>query len=259
MAELDGHPVTPEALAALALTNLGHFTSMRVDDGRVRGLPLHLSRLVRDCRIVFAADLDPEHVLKLVRHAVGGRTGSLVVRVTVFDPALELGHPGATAAPHILVTTRPVAPTVLPALRVKACVYLRDLPMVKHVGLFGSLYHRRGAQLDGYDDALFTDPTGVVSEGATWNVGFFDGDNVIWPKADVLPGVTMGLLQQVGTHVTAPVTLDMLGSMQAAFATNTSIGVRPIHMIDGVNLLDDHPILRELHATYIAIPGDSLE
>ncbi|WP_235609068.1 aminotransferase class IV, partial [Frankia casuarinae] len=115
------------------------------------------------------------------------------------------------------------------------------------------------AQLDGYDDALFTDPTGVVSEGATWNVGFFDGDNVIWPKADVLPGVTMGLLQQVGTHVTAPVTLDMLGSMQAAFATNTSIGVRPIHMIDGVNLLDDHPILRELHATYIAIPGDSLE
>jgi branched-subunit amino acid aminotransferase/4-amino-4-deoxychorismate lyase len=259
MAELDGHPVTSEALAVLALTNFGHFTAMRIDDGRVRGLSLHLARLVRDCRTVFAANLDPQHVLGLVRHAVAGRTGSLVVRVTVFDPALELGHPGVAATPHILVTTRPAAPAVLPPLRVKSCTYLRELPMVKHIGLFGALHHRRAAQLDGFDDALFTDPAGVISEGATWNIGFFDGESVIWPKADVLPGVTMALLQQAGEHTTAPITLDMVGGMEAAFAANTSIGVRPIGAIDDVDLSTDHPILHALRAAYTAIPGEPLE
>lgn len=57
MIELDGRPVDPARLAALALYNYGHFTSMRVDEGRVRGLSLHLQRLVRDCSALYDADL----------------------------------------------------------------------------------------------------------------------------------------------------------------------------------------------------------
>ncbi|GAA2383168.1 hypothetical protein GCM10010420_01500 [Streptomyces glaucosporus] len=73
---------------------------MRVEQGRVRGLSLHLDRLVRDCRAVFDTDLDPERVLELVRRATPG-TGPRVVRVTVFDPALDLGRIGADAPPHV--------------------------------------------------------------------------------------------------------------------------------------------------------------
>ena len=46
MATLNGKPVTSDALLTLALTNYAHFTSMRVDDQRVRGLALHMDRLV---------------------------------------------------------------------------------------------------------------------------------------------------------------------------------------------------------------------
>ncbi len=259
MAELDGQPATLEALQALALTNFGHFTSMRVDDGRISGLSLHLARLVRDCRAVFGADLDRQHVRELLRRAVRGKTGSFIVRVTVFDPALELGYPGVKVTPHVLVTSRPAPPAILPPLRVKSCTYMRELPIVKHTGLFGALHHRRAAQLSGFDDALFTDPTGIISEGVTWNVGFYDGDSVIWPKADVLPGVTMALLQRVHEHTTAPVTLDGLGRIQAAFATNASIGVRPITAIDDVDLPADHPILDALRGAYTAVPAEPLE
>lgn len=39
---------------------------------------------------------------------------------------------------------------------------------------------------------LFVGRDGCVSEGSTWNVGFVDQDGtVVWPRADVLPGVTM--------------------------------------------------------------------
>ncbi|MEK8144253.1 aminotransferase class IV [Streptomyces sp. M10(2022)] len=69
MAELNGEPVEPSQLQTLALTNYGHFTSMRVDEGRVRGLSLHLERLRRDCRSLFGVDLDLQRVRELARRA----------------------------------------------------------------------------------------------------------------------------------------------------------------------------------------------
>jgi branched-subunit amino acid aminotransferase/4-amino-4-deoxychorismate lyase len=259
VAELNGRPVAPSELQSLALTNYGHFTSMRVDDQRVRGLARHLGRLVQDCRALFDTDLSRDDLQRFIRHAVGDRQGSFVVRVTVFDPALDLGRPSATASPHVLLTTRPAATRPLPALRVKSVCYQRDLPRVKHTGLFGSLWHRRNAQLAGFDDALFTDAYSVISEGATWNIAFFDGERVIWPDAEVLPGVTMALLQEMHDETAvAPLSLGSIGSMQAAFATNAAIGVRPIDAIDDVTFPEGEPILELLRKQYLEIPSEPL-
>jgi branched-subunit amino acid aminotransferase/4-amino-4-deoxychorismate lyase len=259
MAELNGSPATPEALRALALLNYGHFTSLRVDEQHVRGLSHHLDRLVRDCRTLFGTDLDRERVRHFLRHVTAGQPGSFVVRVTVFDPSLELGHPAKTAEPAVLVTTRPSGAWPPPPIRVQTVIYRRDLPEVKHVGLFGALWRRRQAQLNGYDDALFIDADSFIHEGTTWNIGFFDGQRVTWPNADVLPGVTMRLLQEVHEQsVTAPVHLRDLRKMQAAFATNTSVGVRAIGAIDNVELTRDHAICDVLRREYDDVPAERL-
>ncbi|MBX6767440.1 MAG: aminotransferase class IV family protein, partial [Actinomadura rubrobrunea] len=243
MAELNGVPVTSDELKALALVNYGHFTSMRVDDQRIRGLSHHLERLVRDCRILFGVELDREQVRRFIRQAIAGRKGSFVVRVTIFDPHLDLGRPGGATSPHVLVTTRSAGDLPMPPLRVQARSYMRDMPEVKHVGLFGALWHRRNAQLQGFDDAVFVDGEGYISEGATWNIGFFDGSHVIWPNAEVLPGVTMRLLQQVHEKTSlAPVNLDDLGDIEAVFATNTTIGVRAISAINDTHFPAEHAI-----------------
>ncbi|GAA3730740.1 branched-subunit amino acid aminotransferase/4-amino-4-deoxychorismate lyase [Spinactinospora alkalitolerans] len=259
MAELNGVPVTAGELQTLALVNYGHFTSMRVDDQHIRGLSHHMDRLVKDCREVFGAGLDRDRARELVRHAVGNQTGSCVVRVTVFDPALELGHPGVSADPHVLVTTRSAAAWPPAPMRAQSAVYTRDMPLVKHIGLFGAIRHRRNAQLNGFDDAVFIDTASFISEGATWNIAFFDGEQVVWPDAEVLPGVTMRLLQQVHEKtVTAPVSLHDLHQMQAAFATNTTVGVRPITAIDGIEFPADHEIFDSLRKEYEEIPAEQI-
>ncbi|MBN3928700.1 aminotransferase class IV family protein [Streptomyces verrucosisporus] len=257
MAELNGEPVGPDALQALALTNYGHFTSMRVEQGRVRGLSLHLDRLVRDCRAVFDTDLDPERVLEFVRRAAP-RTGSRVVRVTVFDPALDLGRIGSDAHPHVLVTTRGAGSLPLPPLRIRSAAYTRDMPGVKGVGLFGSLRHRRAAQRAGFDDALFVDGRSMISEGGTWNIGFVRGGQVVWPDAECLAGITMRLLQRIHVSVLAPVGLADVTGFDAAFATNAAIGVRAIGRLDDLPLPDTHPLIEELRRQYTRIPGDPL-
>ncbi len=159
----------------------------------------------------------------------------------------------------MLVTTRPAGTLPMPPIRVQSATYTRDLPEVKHVGLFGALRHRRIAQRNGYDDAVFTDPEGYISEGATWNIGFFDGDRVIWPNSEVLLGVTMRLLQQVHERTALnSVSLKDLPQMEAAFATNTAVGVRPVTAINDVEFPSDHPILGTLRKEYEEIPAEAL-
>jgi len=260
MAELNGALAGLEQVQVLALTNYGHYTSMRVDEQRVRGLGGHLERLLRDCRRVLDADLDPDRVRHLVRHALAGAPRSVVVRVTVFDPTLEPGHPGADAQPHILVTTRPVPQAPIPALRIQSAVYRREMPEVKHVGLFGSLRHRRIAQRNGFDDVLFTDADTTVSEVATANIGVIDSDRVVWPQADCLPGVTMRLISQArdGHTTTAPLILGQLPDVDAVFVTNAVVGVRPVTAIDGIQCPAEHPALDALREAYTGIPTERL-
>ena len=143
MAEINGKPVTASDMETLALTNFGHFTSMRVDGGAVRGLSLHMERLERDCQEVFGAALDRERVLDYARQAAGGRLDSFTIRVTVFDPTLRLGNIGDAAAPSVLVTIRNEGQPS-PPLTAKTIPFSRDSAQVKHVGLFGADAPRRG-------------------------------------------------------------------------------------------------------------------
>ncbi|GIF06824.1 aminotransferase class IV [Actinoplanes siamensis] len=253
---LDGRPVTGAELQALAMTNYGHFTTFRVEGGRVRGLALHLDRLVRDCRATFGVPLDPDRVRELVRRAAPADR-ACTIRVTVFDPDLDLGHPARARSPRVLVTRRPAGTAPLPPMTAGTVAHVRDSPQIKSTGLFGALRRRREAQLLGYDDALFTDGAGFVSEGATWNVCFSDGAHVVWPDAPCLPGVTMRLLRRP-SHRVAPVSPADLATMRAAFATNAAIGVREIGRIDDVVFAGDRRVLDELRAAYHDIEPDAL-
>jgi branched-subunit amino acid aminotransferase/4-amino-4-deoxychorismate lyase len=259
MAELDGVQVTSAALQSLALVNYGHFTSMRVDNQRIRGLSQHLDRLVHDCRVLFNTFLDRERVRELIGHGIADEPGSFIARVTVFDPDLQLGHLGGAAKPRILVTTRSAGNWPATPMRVQSAAYQRESPEVKHVGLFGALWHRRQAELNGYDDAVFVNASSFISEGATWNIGFFDGDRVVWPAGEILPGITMRLLKQVHDNtVSAPVSYRDIPGMRAAFAVNTAVGVRAISAIDNIQLSGDDPIADTLRKEYQEIPGEHI-
>jgi branched-subunit amino acid aminotransferase/4-amino-4-deoxychorismate lyase len=260
MAYINGVPASPDQLRALALVNYGHFTSMRVDAQQVRGLSHHLDRLATHCRHLFGTDLDRDRVRGLIGDAVvSDGSDSLVVRVTVFAPELDVGRPSAPTAPVILLTTRQAGPMHPGPFRLQSRMYQRDLPQVKHVGLMGPMWQRRSAQLDGYDDALFVDKSSFVSEGPTWNIAFHDGDRLIWPDAPILEGVTMRLLQHVTDQsVTMPVNVRDIPNMRVAFATNTTIGVRPISGINDVALPVDEEILRGLRKDYEEIPPERI-
>jgi branched-subunit amino acid aminotransferase/4-amino-4-deoxychorismate lyase len=257
-AELDGRPVSPAELQALALTNVGHFTSMRIEPDGVRGLALHLERLQRDCRAVFDTGLDGERVRALVGRALTGAARPVVARVTVFDPALDAAGIGADAHPRVLVTTRSAPAVPCPPLRLHVAAYTRPLPEVKHVGIFGALHHRRVALRAGFDDVVFADGRGRLTEIATSNLAAVVDGRLVWPSGAWLPGVTVALLDAVDAAPTAPIPYAELARIDALVALNAVIGVRAVAAVDDHAWPDEHPLVARLRAAYEAVPRDAI-
>ncbi|WP_285503305.1 aminotransferase class IV [Actinokineospora sp. NBRC 105648] len=230
-------PNDSDRFRAMALVNYGHFTSMRVAGGRVRGLARHLERLDRDARVVFGRGLDEDRVRAAIRAAVAGVDRPVAARVTAHAPGFDPRSPESDVEPEVVVTLGELPAARPEPLRVRTAGYQRDLPQVKHVGTFGLFYQRRLARAAGFDDVLFVTPDGQVSEGSTWNVCFLDGDTVVWPSAPALPGISMGLVQsgllRLGAEVRVrPVLVEELPGFRAAFATNALSPVRPISHVD---------------------------
>jgi len=267
--ELDGVPVDGPRAAELGLLNYGHFSALRVDDLRVQGLDLHLERLARDCALVFGTELDQDRVRGLLRRVAQAGPGPTLLRATVIVPTAGPNRPGLPpddpdARPSVLVSTRaPAAPGPTPELRVRTTNFVRQLPAVKHLGMFGPLHERHAAQRAGFDDALFLtgpEPEARVCEGPTWNVAVLIDDELIWPDDQCLPGVTREILRRVFAQAgiewsSRPVTRADLADVRAAFATSAGVGVVPITAIDEVTLPGDARLLDELQAAYAQYPA----
>jgi branched-subunit amino acid aminotransferase/4-amino-4-deoxychorismate lyase len=251
--EIDGRPATMQQLSAAALTNYGHFTAMQVRDRRVRGLDLHLARLDAANQEMFGAALDPAQVRTLVRHALGEGTRDASVRIHLYE---------TPAGIPVMVTVRPPGGMLARPWRLQPVPYQRPLAHIKHLGDFGQSYYRRLAQRNGFDEALLTGTGGLICEGSVTNIGFFDGDAILWPDAPVLPGITMQILQRtlpshgVPTR-TIPVHTADLGSFTAVFVTN-SRGIAPVGQVDQLVLPTDDTLIRTLTHAYESADWDRI-
>jgi len=248
---INGVPAQADDLRLLVANNYGHFTALRVEDGKARGLSLHLDRLHGATRELFGSELDRERVRAWLRQAIGDERRELSVRINVFSRRFDRAHPGAAVAPDVLISVAPApAPMHRAPLRLKSFVYGRELPQVKHVGTFPLFHFRALAQRAGFDDALFVDAAGTIAEASIWNIGLFDGARIVWPQAPQLDGIGMqllklGLKRHNIASVSRMVRLPQLDEFHAAFLTNSSMSYCPIAAIDGFRFTDV-PSLAEL-------------
>ena len=238
IALLNGESATADDMRALALSNYGHFTSMQVRGRAMQGLEFHVARLQAGTRELFGAELPRERILAGLRTALAAGDADCSLRFTVFTRGFDYRRPLQVVEPDILVTLAPPAAVDKPPIRAKSYRFVRTLPEVKHVGTFPLFHYRRQAQLVGFDDALFVADDGSVVEGSVWNLGFWDGQGVVWPEGPALRGTCERLLQvglaELGVPQRhAPVALVEVGGFRAAFACNAG-GLQAVIGIDAM-------------------------
>src|SRR5690606_17276942 len=156
-------------LVALAMRNHGHFTTMQVRGGAVRGLDLHLARLREATDELFDAVLDDARVLQGLRQALElAETGDCTARVSVcarqYERAAQASQPLAAEDLDVVVALTPPAEPSPEPMRAASFVHERALPHVKHLGTFAQFHFARQARGRGFDDVLFTDAGGRIRE-----------------------------------------------------------------------------------------------
>ena len=227
--EVNGGEADEAAVSLLEHEGWGHFTSMQVRRGRVRGLDLHLVRLEVAHRELYGRPLGGEEVRARIRHALGGQPDA-TVRVYGYWAGL-------------IVTVRvpqdmPRRPHTMTALH-----FQRPLARLKHVGSWGQGRVRGVALAAGFDDGLLVDEAGRISEGTITNVGFWRDGTVIWPDAPKLLGTTMLLLQRQLTAASipqaeAPVCVQDLAGYDGMILCNAR-GWAPVSRVDDLAMSQD--------------------
>ncbi|MBF0664464.1 MAG: aminotransferase class IV [Brevundimonas sp.] len=253
---IDGAPATLEDLAHQALANYGAYTSFRVEGGGVRGLDRHLARLARQSTALFGQSPSEARFRERMRQALaGGREAWL--RVSLFSRRITHRDAGWVGEPSIMVAIGDPPPPLQGPLRLMVRTYVREEPELKHAATFGLMRGRRAAQSAGFDDVLFADADGVISEGSLWNIGFLRGETVVWPQAPMLAGVAQALVQAglpgVGLGFeTRPVSKGDLAGFDGAFICNSATPACAVASID------DHPFapppLEALRAAWASQP-----
>jgi branched-chain amino acid aminotransferase len=101
-----------------------------------------------------------------------------------------------------------------------------------------SILAKREALLDGYDEAILLDATGLVAEASGENLFVVrDGEIKTPPLANVLEGITRASVMEIArdkgmTVSEAPVTRDELYVADEVFLTGTAAEVTPVREID---------------------------
>ncbi|MDP1911872.1 aminotransferase class IV [Brevundimonas sp.] len=255
---VDGAPATPDDLTHVALINYGAYTSFRVEQGGVRGLDLHLARLEAEATELFGQPVGEERLRDLMRKAVAGRDACWL-RVSLFSPDISPRTPDWQGTPKVMIAVSPPPPPFADAPRLQLQAYAREAAHLKHVATFGLIRARRAARAAGFDDALFIDDEGRVSEGSLWNVGFVSGDDVVWPQASMLAGVAQALVQRGLTHAgltgrIEPVLAGDLTRFDAAFLCNSATPACAVAAIGGRTFATPSGLIDRLQGAWASNP-----
>lgn len=261
--EIDGRPASVDDLGALAFAGYGHFTFMQVRGGLTRGLALHFDRLRLASEELFGNAIDGDRVHSFLRRAVRQSPGDCSAQVVIYSVDGDAVHRGQAATLSVLVKVSPPWNVNPEPLRMRTTMYERFLPHIKNVATLGLTYHTRSAQRDGFDDVVFIDRDGFISEASIWNIAFHDGTDVIWPSAPALRGIAMSIAQRgldrLGvSQRTAAIHHTGLDGFESVALMNSLTPGMPVAHINGTTFSRQKDLASLLHRAHESEPGEPI-
>lgn len=234
-------------------------------------LDLHLDRLQRsadaiDMNVAPLRETLTREIERLI--ALEGSKTELTIRIMVTrgaSPGLDLM---ATEGPPLWIvwvkTLEPFKEELFTkGMRILSAtpdeVVARMSPGVKSNNRQANVMVHRHARQEGYDDGLFVDPSGVVTEGPTWNLFIVKGGQVLTPPLErgILEGITRGLVLRLCAQLGVPalvreITLEEARAADEMFITSTTRGVMPVAELDAVTFAGTPgPVTKRLRAALL--------
>ncbi|WP_260260199.1 aminotransferase class IV family protein [Vibrio intestinalis] len=257
---LNGQSIPSSEITNLVFAGFAHFTALQVRNKMIKGLDLHLDRLRKASIELYGMALPDALVESYITSAVesGARDQSLTV--TIYSPKGEFTADSMDIEPKVLIRSTPAENGPTGPLRLATINHERPLAEIKHVGEIGKTYYLHQAVRQGFDDAVFMNSNGYLSEGTIWNLAFWDGETVIWPKARILKGTMMAMVQRQLNQLKIPqrsesITLNRLSELTGAAVMNSWTPGVSISEIASNIFINSDQLISLLHRAYYTEPA----
>lgn len=262
-AQINGLAATKEELIPLAFSGFAHFTAMQVRNRKVKGLDLHLARLQAASTAFYGRALSDEVLKSYIKTAINTGPEDQSLIVTVFSRHGEFTAQSMDEEPAVLVRTALPSDGPQGPLGLSAVAHERPLATIKHAGEAGKTFYLHEAIRQGFDDAVFVDRQGRLSEATIWNIVFWDGETVIWPIAEMLTGTMMGIVRRQLERLGVPqrheeITIARLSEIKGAAVMNSWTPAIPVKAIASTLIPEAKSFISLLHNAYEAEPAYSL-
>jgi D-alanine transaminase len=225
------------------------YEAVRVFGGRPFLLEEHLARLrnsLRMLRIEIDVDRFARRMLETLAHS-GVREGLIYMHVSRgAAPSRTHQFPDPPVTPNelIFVKTLPREPYAHLRAAGAMAITFDDIRWkrcdIKSANLLGNVLAAQAAEDAGCDEAILVGDDGEITEGSHTSVfGVRGGEILTAPLvANVLPGITRGLVVRLAASVGIPVReeslrRDQLWSLDELFVTGTTADLLPVTRVDG--------------------------
>lgn len=223
----------------------GVFTTLLANEGQLECFEAHLKRLKQATK-VFSLPEPPldlgSQILELLESNQLTK-GLAAVRITITRGVGGRGiTPSKTTFPTIFVTATSYEKPMSP-LKAMISSIRRDktypLCQIKHLGYQASILSKLEASERGFDEALMVNISGNLVCSTTGNLFLIIQGEILTPPITdgALPGIMRGkIIQQHKSIKIKSLTMKDLEIAEAAFVSNSLIGVQMISCIDGKQL-----------------------
>jgi branched-subunit amino acid aminotransferase/4-amino-4-deoxychorismate lyase len=256
---LNGKFIPSSEITKLAFSGFAHFTAIQVRNRKIKGLDLHLERLNKASLTLYNRSISDTLIRSYIRSAIKNAPLDHSITITIYSPKGEFTVQSMDIEPAVLIRISAPSNGPVGPLRLAAINHERPLAQIKHVGEIGKTYYLHQAVKQGFDDAIFVNKNGHVSEGSIWNLVFWDCESVIWPKANMLKGTMMGVVQRQLSLLNIPqreetITMSRLSSFQGAAVMNSWTAGVIVTEIESIKFTETKEFIALLHNAYKAEP-----
>jgi branched-subunit amino acid aminotransferase/4-amino-4-deoxychorismate lyase len=232
-------PIFSEKKLQLLTTGQGLFETMLFHENRLWFYERHERRLLAGLG-VFNARYDGAPLRRLIDQAIRDEAGTVKSRVKLIILFPFNYTPKQLTEEDALVQIGP-EPDQAAALSLKTIVspFNPEYALLKLKTInYGYRFQMQAlARRDSFDDALYMDGQGFVSESGMANFFAFRGERIITPPlcAGVLPGIIREILLEQAGVIEEPLHCSNLAELDGAFLTNSLREIHFVNKIDSVN------------------------
>ncbi|WP_419800013.1 aminotransferase class IV [Terasakiella sp.] len=151
-------------------------------------------------------------------------------------------------APQVLLSASDV-PDHFPSAKLALVTIRRNefnpTSRIKSLNYLDNIFALREAVAKGADEALLLNTQGHIAEGTISNIFFIKNNALYTPRINdgCLPGVmrahVLQTAQKIGLHThEISMGVGIIQTCNEAFLTNSLVGIRPVHQIDGLQIPD---------------------